>query len=206
MSTLLLGRRLALIGLCISVAVIVITVSGIARTTPGLGQAVLAAGGITAGLATIALVLLASPPPRTPLSVHVVAGCLVAGGVIALVLGGIVWGAGIDPSATEVPRVSAADAPLLYVGIVLAVAAIALLLAQLLPAQQGGLYLVVAIAPPTLVLLLAVLPATSEYIGQLALGASNLSFGAVFIAPIGALVAYSVTTDKIRKIEKRAAA
>ena len=206
MHSLLLGRRLALIGLGISVIVIVITISGIAKETPGLGQAILAAGGVTAGLATIALVMLASPPPRTPLGVHIVAGALVAGGVIALVLGGIVWASGIDPDAAEVPRVSLAAAPLLFIGIVLAVAAVSLLLALLLPAQQGRLYLAVAILPPAVVLLLAVLPATSEYMGQLALGGSNLALGAVFIAPIGALVAYSVTTDKIRKAQQRAAA
>ena len=206
MHTLLLGRRLALVGLGISAIVIIVTISGIGKTVPGLGQVILAAGGITAGLATIALVLLASPPPRTALSVHVVAGALVAGGAIALVLGGIAWAAGIDEDATEVPRVSAADAPLLFIGIVLAVAAVALLLAQLLPAQRGGLYLVVALAPPALALVLAVLPASTEYLGQLALGASNLALGAVFIAPIGALVAYSVTSDKIRKLQKRAAA
>lgn len=206
MHYLLLGRRLALIGLGISVVVIIVTISGIAKSTPGLGQVILGAGGVTAGLATIALVLLASPPPRTPLGTHVVAGALVAGGVIALVLGGIAWGSGIDPDAAEVPRVSLDEAPLLYIGIVLATAAVALLLAQLLPAQSGRLYLAVAIAPPAIVLLLAALPASSEYMGQLALAASNISLGAVFIAPIGALVAYSVTTDKIRKIQKRAAA
>ena len=88
----------------------------------------------------------------------------------------------------------------------LATAAVALLLAQLLPARRRRLYMAVAVIPPVVVLLLAVLPFSSEYIGQLALGASNLAIGAVFIAPIGALVAYSVTTDKIRKIQKRAAA
>ena len=206
MHSLLLGRRLALIGLGISVAAIVVTLSGVGKTTPGLGQAILAAGGLTAGLATIALVLLASPPPRTPLSVHIVAGALVAGAVITALLGGVAWAAGIDETATEVPRVSASQAPLLFIGIVLVTAAVALLLAQLLPARRRRLYIAVAVIPPVVVLLLAVLPFSSEYIGQLALGASNLAIGAVFIAPIGALVAYSVTTDKIRKIQKRAAA
>lgn len=206
MHSLLFGRRLALIGLAISIVVIIVTISGLGKITPGLGQVILAAGGITAGLATIALVMLASPPPRTPLSVHIVAGAFVSVAAICATLGGIAWGAGIDENATEVPRVSLAAAPLLFAGIVFTAAAAGLLLAQLIPPGRRGLYRAVAIVPVALVLLLAVVPTTSETIGQLALAASNLSLGVIFIAPIGALVAYSVTTDKIRKIQKRAAA
>lgn len=206
MHALTVGRRLALLGLGVSVVVILVAVSGVGKTIPGLGQGILVAGGVTAGLATIALVLLASPPPRTTIATHIAAGSLVAAAVIAGTLGSVAWAAGIDDEATEVPRVSAADAPLLYIGIVLAAAAVGLLLAQLLPPQQRLLYRVVAIAPAAVVLLLAVLPSSSEFVGQLAIGAANLSFGAVFIAPIGALVAYVVTTDKMRKLQKRAAA
>jgi len=204
--SLLLGRRLALIGLTISVAAIIATVSGVGREIVGIGQAVLVAGGVTAGLATIALVLLASPPPRTPLAVHAIAGSLVGAAVITGTLGSVAWGSGIDEAATEVPRVSAASAPLLYIGIVLTAAAAGLLLAQLLPPERRVLYRIVAIAPAAVVLLLAMLPGSSEFIGQLAVGAANLAFGALFIAPIGALVAYTVTTDKIRKLQRRAPA
>lgn len=206
MHSLLLGRRLALIGLTISVAAIIATVSGVGREIVGIGQAVLVAGGVTAGLATIALVLLASPPPRTPLAVHAIAGSLVGAAVITGTLGSVAWGSGIDEAATEVPRVSAASAPLLYIGIVLTAAAAGLLLAQLLPPERRVLYRIVAIAPAAVVLLLAMLPGSSEFIGQLAVGAANLAFGALFIAPIGALVAYTVTTDKIRKLQRRAPA
>jgi hypothetical protein len=203
---LLLGRRLALIGIAISVAAIIATLSGIGKTTDGLGELILAAGGITAGLVTTALLLLATPPPRTPLGVHVAAGTLVAGGVIAGILGGIVWAAGIDESAIAVQRVTVSTAPLLYLGIVLAAAGIGLLVAQLVPPAQRGLYLATAIGPVAVVLLLAAIPASSEFVGQLAFAASNLALGAVFIAPIGATAAYAVTTDKIRKVQKRAAA
>lgn len=206
MHALLLGRRLALAGIGISVAAIIATLSGIGKTTDGVGELILVAGGITAGLVTTSLLLLATPPPRTPLAIHVAAGALVASGIAAGILGGIVWAAGIDEEAISVQRVSVATAPLLYLGLALAAAGVGLLVAQLVPPQQRRLYLVTAIAPAAVVLLLTAIPASSEFIGQLAFGASNLALGAVFIAPIGATAAYAVTTDKIRKIQKRAAA
>ena len=206
MQALLLGRRLALVGLAISVVLIVVTFSGIGQTTPGLGQAILAVGGITAGLTTIALMLLATPPPRTSLAAHLAAGALVAAAVACVLLGGIVWAAQAEALKTEAPPVSALNSPLLFAGMLFTAAAAGLLVAQLFPPEARRLRLGVAIAPVIVVALLGAFPDTAAAIGQLGLAVSNLALGVIFIAPIGALAAYVVTTDKIRKRQSRAAA
>lgn len=196
-----IARSLALVGLGVSVAVILVFLSRVGLSAEWIGPATLLVASLVPGLAASSLVLLASQPPRTPWHVHRVVLALVSTAVACGALGGVTWAAGQagdDAAATT-------SSVLLTLGLVLAAGAVGFLVAQLLPARQRTLYVVLAIGPAALVMLLGVLPATSGFVSQLGFSASNLAIGAIFISPIGALVAFVQANERVRRLRSREA-
>lgn len=207
MHALLIGRRFALAALGIGVAVVLSALSGFALAVPGTGPVILALAGAVPGLSVSALVLLASPPPRTSWPVHLTILSLVTAAIAVSALGNAAWSSRVIAleASLEPDAFGQASYVLLLVGIVLMAGAIGLLLAQLVPEGSTTMYRVVSVAPAVVVLLLSVLPFSGPAMSELAIAVSNIALGIIFISPFAALSAYVVTNDKIRKLQGRAA-
>ena len=196
------ARLLAIIGLAITAVVLAAALGKIGVYLPDAGSIlVLVAAGISPGLVATALVLLASPPPRTPWLAHALILVLVTGAVIFLALGGIGNGSAIDAAENgeQPPLIAVLGTPLLVPGLVLAAAAIGLLAAQVSPPSNRWVYASVVAGPALLALVLAVVPESSAWLRDLAIAASNLAIGAMFIAPVGAMVALVLVRDRLAK-------
>jgi hypothetical protein len=177
------------VGLSIIVITAIFVRVGLQAAT-GSSAWILIVAGIVPGLAAGAILLLGSPPPRTPWAVHIAVIVTIAGGLICGVLGGII------NLGLPIEQLSVAS-------VLFLLAALGLLFGQLFPPENRVGRWVTTLAPLAIGLAGALIPALDWLFWIPVQAVNNLAIGLVVISPLFAVSALVTGVNRARKERAR---
>jgi hypothetical protein len=152
---------------------------------------ILIVAGIVPGVSAGAILLLGSPPPRTPWAVHIGVIVTIAGGLICGVLGGII-------------NLGLPIAQLSIASVWLLLAAVGLLVGQLFPPENRLGRWLATLAPLAIGVIGATIPPLNWLFVVPVLAINNLAIGLIVISPLFAISALVTGVNRAKKEASRA--